>query len=162
GSLGALAMLAALGIARLYAGLGRVGRRRLVIAVLALALGLAAVILVLLPAPPFAPPESLVIPPWLIDPHRQYIWGFAWHTAFDSPWIGFGLDTAGRVPGAKAFLPGLGDTETLPSHTHNWMLELFLESGALGLAAALAALGVFARLLLHRARRGDPAGYAAI
>jgi O-antigen ligase len=42
------------------------------------------------------------------------------------------------------------------------MLELLVESGVIGLGAALVALGVFTRRLLHAARRGAPGVYAAI
>ena len=162
GTLGVLAALLALGIARLFVGLDRRGRRWLVAGVLTIAVASAAVIISLLPVPPYHENEALRMPVWLIDAHRQLIWGFAWHTSLDSPWLGYGLDTAGRVPGAKAFLPGFGKTETMPSHAHNWMLELLVESGVVGLGAALVALGVFARRLLHAARRGAPGAYAAI
>jgi O-antigen ligase len=162
GTLGVLAALLALAIARLYVGLTRHGRRWLIAGVATIAVAGAATILSLLPVPPYSAPEKLNMPVWLIDAHRQLIWGFAYHTGLHSPWIGYGLDTAGRVPGAKAFLPGFGATETMPSHAHNWMLELFVESGVLGLGAALVALGVFARMLLHAARRNEPGAYAAI
>lgn len=162
GTLGVLAALAAFGVAWLYVRLDRRGRRRLIVGVLAVALAAAAVIIALLPVPPYHENEPLRIPVWLIDAHRQLIWGFAWHVSLDHPWLGYGLDTAGRVPGAKAFLPGFGHTETMPSHAHNWMLELLVESGVIGLGAALVALGVFAQRLLHAARRGAPGAFAAI
>ena len=162
GTLGVIAALLALAIARLYVRLTRRGRRWLIAAVAFVAVAGAAAILSLLPVPPYSAPETLFMPVWLVDAHRQLIWGFSYHTGLESPWIGYGLDTAGRVPGAKAFLPGFGATETMPSHAHNWMLELFVESGLLGLGAALVALGVFARTLLHAARRHEPGAYAAI
>ena len=162
GFLGAIAAVVALAIAWLYVRLTRQGRRWLIAAVAVIAVAGAATILSLLPVPPYSAPEPLRIPFWLVDAHRQYIWGFAYHTGLTSPWLGFGLDTAGRVPGAKAFLPGFGATQTMPSHAHDWMLELFVEGGVLVLGSALAALGVFARALLHAARQGRPGAYAAI
>jgi O-antigen ligase len=162
GFLGAIVAVLALCIAWLYARLTRHGRIWLIATLAAAAIAGAILILSLLPVPPYAAPEPLHIPLWLVDAHRQYIWGFAYHTGLTSPWIGFGLDTAGRVPGAKAFLPGFGATQTMPSHAHNWMLELFVEGGVLVLGTALIALGVFARGLLQGARRGEPGAYAAI
>ena len=162
GFLGAIAAVVTLAIAWLYVRLTRQGRRWLIAAIAIVAVAGAVTILSLLPVPPYRAPAVLKIPFWLVDAHRQYIWGFAYHTALESPWLGFGLDTAGRVPGAKAFLPGFGPTQTMPSHAHNWMLELFVEGGVLVLGSALVALGVFARTLLHAARRGQPGAYAAI
>ncbi|HVO14691.1 MAG TPA: O-antigen ligase family protein [Alphaproteobacteria bacterium] len=162
GMLGMIAAVLALGVAWLYLRLGRGGQLLLIAGVSAAALAAAVTIIALLPVPPYHENEALHMPVWLVDAHRQLIWGFAWHVSLEHPWLGYGLDTAGRVPGAKDFLPGFGRTETMPSHAHNWMLELLVESGVIGLGAALVALGVFTRRLLHAARRGAPGAYAAI
>ena len=86
--------------------------------------------------------DGLFLPTWLIDLHRQVIWQFAFEKFLQSPWIGHGIDQLNRLPGAKTLVPGLGQgAYTVPSHPHNWILELLAETGLIGFLPVLAALG---------------------
>jgi len=50
----------------------------------------------------------------------------------------------------------------VPLHSHNWVLQLFNDVGALGLAPALVALAVFLLAIERRFRAGDNAALAAL
>ena len=65
---------------------------------------------------------------------RWEIWQFAWQHMFDNPLTGIGLGAFRRLP-----LPAEG----IPSnaHPHNFILQLGLETGLLGLVAALVFIG---------------------
>jgi O-antigen ligase len=114
-----------------------------------------------LPPMPYRGPETSGIPPWLVDAHRQAIWGFVFDKALERPWFGWGPSMANFLPGADDPVPGLGQT-FVPLHSHNWVLQLFNDVGALGLAPALAALAVFLIALERRFRAGDNAAFAAL
>lgn len=67
--------------------------------------------------------------------HRFAIWDFALARVVERPWLGWGLD-------ASPSLPGGDDTawpraELMPLHPHNFILQIWLELGIAGLAAAL-------------------------
>ena len=81
--------------------------------------------------------------------------------AGDRPWFGWGLGTAGRTPGSKVIIPQFNQ-EYIPSHTHNWALQVLLETGRLGLAAALVALLTLLWTAFRAARAGWRGGWAAI
>lgn len=84
------------------------------------------------------------LPVWLVDRHRQIIWQFAMERFTEMPWLGWGLNTADLVPGGQDLIPGLG-YELIPSHPHNWLVQLALESGLVGVLPTLAVvLWVFA------------------
>lgn len=104
-----------------------------------------------------APPASL------LDPHRQAIWGFARDRSMESPWLGHGVHIASRLPGAGTVIPQFNQ-EFIPSHPHNWLLEVFLETGALGTVALLVALVLLmARILaISPHDRGAGAAGAAL
>ncbi|MBL4615150.1 MAG: O-antigen ligase family protein [Magnetovibrio sp.] len=87
----------------------------------------------------------------MIDPHRQYIWKFALERFWDNPWVGNGIDQLNSLPGAKTLVPGLGKTAyVMPSHPHNWFLEILAETGLVGLLPMLIALGFVAWRLGRR------------
>jgi O-antigen ligase len=113
-----------------------------------------------LPAPPYWC-ETLSLPTAFIDAHRQVIWAFALEKGLEAPWFGHGIDTVSSLPGAGILIPCI-DQEYIPSHPHNWILELFAETGAFGLAAASAALLLLVRGLIRDAARRHPAAWAAI
>jgi O-antigen ligase len=104
---------------------------------------------------------DLAPPAGLLDPHRQAIWGFARDRALEAPWFGHGIDMAGRLPGASTVIPEFNQ-EFIPSHPHNWLLEMFLETGALGAFAMLAALVLLGRRLLALAATDRTAGAAGL
>lgn len=114
-----------------------------------------------LPPMPYQGPETNRMPTWLVDAHRQAIWGFVLDRALERPWFGWGPSMANFLPGANDPVPGLGQT-FVPLHAHNWVLQLFNDVGALGLAPALAALAVFLIGLERRFRAGDGAALAAL
>ena len=144
--------------------LRRAPQSRRIAAVLAFAaVGVAAIWYVVthLPPMPFQGPESLRMPTGMVDAHRQAIWGFVFDKALERPWLGWGPSTANFMPGADDKVPVLGQT-FVPLHAHNWLLQLFNDVGALGLAAALAALAAFLLGLERRFRAGDNAALAAL
>ncbi len=161
GLLGYGGLAAALLAARLLVVLPQTPARLAAGALFACGAAIAYVVVTLVPAPPYAC-EALALPTWLVDPHRQIIWGFALERALDAPWFGYGVDIGGSLPGAKVPLPKCVGQNYLPSHAHNWMIEIFVETGVFGLAGAAAALGLFARGLIQLASRGEAAAYAAI
>jgi O-antigen ligase len=114
-----------------------------------------------LPAMPFQGPDALRLPTALVDAHRQAIWGFVFDRALERPWLGWGPSMANFMPGADDKVPVLGQT-FVPLHSHNWVLQLFNDVGALGLAAALAALAAFLLGLERRFQRGDGSALAAL
>ncbi len=114
-----------------------------------------------LPPMPYQGPETNRMPVSLVDAHRQAIWGFVFDKALERPWFGWGPSMANFLPGADDPVPGLGQT-FVPLHAHNWVLQLFNDVGALGLAPALAALAVFLLGLERRFRAGDAAALAAL
>lgn len=104
-------------------------------------------------------PVETGLPVSLVDAHRQYIWGFSFDSALDAPYFGHGIDVSNYLPGASVLIEKFNQT-LIPSHPHSWLLEIFLETGAFGLAALLAALALLLRLWL-RIGAGSP-GTAAV
>ena len=91
---------------------------------------------------PDAPPASAVwpwMPPELVDTHRQQIWRFTASKIAEAPWTGWGINCIDRAPGAHDIPTGYR-VEVLPSHPHNWVLEILAETGVIGLLPVLAAL----------------------
>lgn len=85
------------------------------------------------------------MPIWLVDSHRQHIWQFTLTKIAEMPWLGHGINCIDRVAGAHRILPQLG-AEVLPSHPHDWMLEILAETGIVGFVPVILALGwCFAR-----------------
>ena len=114
-----------------------------------------------LPPMPYQGPETNRMPVSLVDAHRQAIWGFVFDKALERPWFGWGPSMANFMPGADDPVPGLGQT-FVPLHSHNWVLQLFNDVGAIGLAPALTALAAFLLGLERRFRGGDTAALAAL
>ncbi len=167
-----LAVGAVVGLGMLALGRPGLGRLRagLVSILSAAAVGIVCLALAQLPAIP--EPDALggapviaaadLAPPagWL-DPHRQAIWGFARDRALEAPWFGHGIDMASRLPGANAVILQFNQ-EFIPSHPHNWLLEMFLETGALGTLTLLATLVLLGRRLLTLAAADRAAGAAGL
>lgn len=132
-----------------------------VIGFAAAAVAVASYVITHLPAQPFQGLESLRMPESLVDAHRQAIWGFVFDKAVEKPWFGWGPSMANYLPGADDKVPVLGQ-QFVPLHAHNWVLQLFNDVGAVGLAAALAALAAFLIGLERRFRAGDTAALVAL
>jgi O-antigen ligase len=96
---------------------------------------------------------DLFAPLWLLDPHRQVIWRFTLDKALQSPWTGHGIDAINKVEGAHDPIPGLG-LEHVPSHPHNWFLEILAETGIIGVLPFGVALSLFAGGLVRDYWRG--------
>lgn len=95
--------------------------------------------------------DNTYLPTWLIDGHRQNIWKFAWEKFTESPWVGHGIDQLNRLPGAKIPVQGLNETaSTLPSHPHNWALEIIAETGLIGFLPFVVVLGYVAFRVVRR------------
>ncbi|MGE4529182.1 MAG: O-antigen ligase family protein, partial [Rhodospirillaceae bacterium] len=99
---------------------------------------------------------ALGLPLWLIDIHRQHIWAFVIERLQENLWFGHGLNAIAHIPGADHLIPGV-DLAYVPSHPHNWMLEMLAEAGVLGFApaAALVAL-LIGRDAAATAKAGAP------
>jgi len=119
--------------------------------ILVLAAGLAGIGWLFANAPPPPPPEALAgatysgpietpLPLVLVDAHRQQIWGFALNAVPDAPWFGHGLRTSNLLPGAHVKIVQFHQ-EFVPSHTHDWLIEVLVDTGFVGLAGLLLALG---------------------
>ncbi len=79
------------------------------------------------------------IPVNIIDIHRQFIWGFSIEKFKDKVFFGYGPDTSNFIEGSQIQI-GLkndihytGDMNFIPSHPHNFIIELLLETGMIGL-----------------------------
>ena len=109
-------------------------------------------------------PEGMVVffPNWLIDYQRQMIWDRAFDFGMDAPWFGNGINAINFLPGADAPMPR-NNLNIIPAHPHNWLVEVFAETGAIG---AFALLTVVITLCLKLAgdflRYGDTALLAAL
>jgi len=93
-------------------------------------------------------PVETGLPVSLIDAHRQYIWRFSLDSALQAPYFGHGIDVSNYLPGASVLIEKFNQT-FIPSHPHNWLLEILLETGAFGLASLLAGLALLLRLWLR-------------
>lgn len=106
----------------------------------------------------------MFVPRWLIDPHRQEIWRFAWKLGEGHRWIGVGANTIDRVADASGVrhIPGT-NIDRLPSHPHNWLIEIAVETGLVGLIPLLAAVATATwQLLRDYLKAGDEAVLAAL
>ncbi len=114
-----------------------------------------------LPAMPYDGSQPMRIPTWLIDSHRQVIWGFVLDRALERPWLGWGLSTANFMPGADDPVPIIGQT-FVPLHPHNWVLQIFCEAGIFGLVSVAGVVLLFLRWLYRSAASGHAASWAAL
>jgi len=100
---------------------------------------------------------ALGLPSWLVDSHRQAIWAFSMQYFPDAPWLGHGIDTINWLPGAGAVVPG-STVEYVPSHPHSFVVEVLVETGALGFAVFAATLILLAAGLVRAARHEGAPG----
>jgi O-antigen ligase len=70
--------------------------------------------------------------------HRAYIYDFVLERIWQRPLLGWGLESSSLLPGADHVVPAL-QRRLLPSHPHNAVLEVWVETGAVG-AGLIAAL----------------------
>ncbi len=154
------------------AGAPRLRRPSLGLLALLVALGLAGIgyLFAQAPAPPAADliiegryegPLETPLPLWLVDAHRQQIWGFALDAALQRPWFGYGLDRSNFVPGADLMLVEFNQT-IVPAHPHNWLIEMLVDAGFVGLVAIVIAIGVVVWRWLRIAREDHRLGAAGL
>ncbi len=159
--LGSAAAAIIIGLVFLCRPLPGKARRVFFVGFIALTLLATGVVFERLPVPP-APESSdqfAALP--VIDWHRQVIWGFAYSQFFNSPVIGFGPNTINTVAGANDTIPGMNQ-EYIPSHPHNWLLEMMAETGVLGSVAIILLLLLLARHLLRLALESRAEGWAGL
>ena len=89
-----------------------------------------------LPLPAISEGIVTILPRWLIDYQRQTIWVHAIDIGMRSPWFGNGINVINFLPGADLKLPN-NNLNVIPAHPHNWLVEVFTETGALGAFALL-------------------------
>jgi O-antigen ligase len=130
GMMGASLILFLLLLARY---LSRRGRVFLIIAILSLCVAVGLSVFQVLPHPPTTEKDVSSPPLPVIDFHRQAIWGFVYQKALDAPVTGYGINTINKTKGALELVPGLQHAEYVPGHPHNWILEIWSETGIVGL-----------------------------
>ena len=74
------------------------------------------------------------IPTNLIDHHRQFIWGFSIQKFILRPLFGYGQDSSNFIDGSQVDVGSkyTGDMNFIPSHPHNFLIEILLETGVCG------------------------------
>jgi O-antigen ligase len=90
-------------------------------------------------------------PLWLVDYQRQSIWKFAAELTQKNFWFGMGINTINFAPGADNIIPNtLHNLKMIPSHPHNWVIEIAAETGICGL---LSLLVVICMSFMHMVRK---------
>ena len=79
--------------------------------------------------------ENFLISTNILDAHRQIIWGFSFLEFKKKPFFGVGADTSNFLNNSQDIIDHAltGDMTYIPSHPHNFFLELLLETGIFGL-----------------------------
>lgn len=77
------------------------------------------------------------IHPSFLDVHRQFIWSFSLEHIKENLLFGIGPDTSNFIEGSQIDVGHneTGDMNFIPSHPHNFFIELLLEIGVLGTMA---------------------------
>src|SRR3546814_6342496 len=69
------------------------------------------------------------------------------------------MNVVNNLPGAHELIPGI-NAEYIPAHPHNWILEILVETGWIGLALVVAILALLAWKITQRLRRRHAGGAA--
>ena len=77
---------------------------------------------------------EFIIPIQIIDAHRQFIWGFSIDKFKEKLILGYGPDTSNFISGSQRTIGSeyTGTMNFIPSHPHNFFIELLLEIGIVG------------------------------
>jgi len=94
-----------------------------------------------------------------VDPHRAAIWQAALSYLPGAPVLGHGLDVVNLLPGADPVVPAFNQAR-IPSHPHDWAVEVLVETGVVGFGALLAALGALAWSFARAGRFAGAGGLA--
>ena len=110
-----------------------------------------------------APADTVaILPPWLIDYQRQTIWAHSIDMAMRSPWFGNGINVINLLPGADVAMPR-NTLNIIPSHPHNWLVEVFAETGVFGSVALVTLVVVLClKLAGEYLKSGETAFFAAL
>src|SRR3546814_2557442 len=68
------------------------------------------------PPVPFEGMDSLRLPTFVIDAHRQVIWSFTLEHVAIAPWFGVGMNVVNNLPGAHELIHGI-NAERSEEHT---------------------------------------------
>jgi len=94
--------------------------------------------------------------------HRLRIWDFAVDRILEHPFWGWGMDASRVLP--EGFRQAMPNAELMPLHPHNFILQIWLELGLVGVAVVVMGLGFVALQLARpadaRLRAGGMAGMA--
>ena len=79
--------------------------------------------------------QKFIVPTFLVDVHRQYIWSFSIKKISEKPLLGYGPDTSNFIEGSQEIIGSkyTGTMPYIPSHPHNFILEIILDTGLIGL-----------------------------
>ena len=92
--------------------------------------------------------EEFFFPLWLVDPPRQVIWAFAMKAGEAPQWFGVGINMIDKLPGASDWNQVSG-TRNIPLHPHNWIIEVMIETGAIGIIALVVTI-IFSAFSISR------------
>ena len=78
--------------------------------------------------------QKFTISEKIIDAHRQFIWGFSLSKILEKPFTGHGPDSSNFIDGSQKKINHelTGNMPFIPSHPHNFLIELLLDTGILG------------------------------
>ncbi|WP_420548908.1 O-antigen ligase family protein [Curvivirga sp.] len=77
------------------------------------------------------------------DHHRQVIWSFVYEKLQANPVFGVGIDGIAKTEHANTKLVFFKGQEYVPSHPHNWVLEVAVETGIIGVILVLSVIAMF-------------------
>lgn len=97
--------------------------------------------------------QNFTIPISLLDAHRQFIWGFSLSKFIEKPFFGFGPDTSNFIEEGQKQIGSkfTGTMKFIPSHPHNFFIELLLETGLAGTLSFLMFIIILNYKILKRA-----------
>ena len=97
--------------------------------------------------------QNFTIPISLLDAHRQFIWGFSLSKFIEKPFFGFGPDTSNFIEEGQKQIGSkfTGTMNFIPSHPHNFFIELLLETGLAGTLSFLMFIIILNYKILKRA-----------
>ena len=112
-----------------------------------------------LPKPPYVNQMPDLVP--LVDSHRELIWSFVLEAHKAVPFFGYGPNAVNNVAGASTIIEALNQ-EYIPSHPHNWMIEILAETGWFGFGLLLACIALHLRQAVRGLYYDRPAALALI
>ena len=97
--------------------------------------------------------QNFTIPISLLDAHRQFIWGFSLSKFIEKPFFGFGPDTSNFIEEGQKQIGSkfTGTMKFIPSHPHNFFIELLLETGLAGTLSFLMFIIILNYKIMKRA-----------